>query len=63
VDFKALASAGVDFKQLYYKGRDVLDLVNSTDYIGFENLGYKGDPILVGGRFKRLPLGEVAASK
>ncbi len=63
VDFKALASAGVDFKQLYYKGRDVLDLVNSTDYIDFEKLGYKGDPIVVGGRFKRLPLGEVAASK
>ena len=27
-----------------------------TDYIDFETLGYAGDPIEVGGRFKKLPL-------
>lgn len=58
VDFKALASRGIDFQQLYYAGRDTLDLLNVTDYIGFKALGYEGDPIVFGGRFKKLPLGK-----
>jgi hypothetical protein len=39
------------------KGRDVSDLVGTTDYIDFKALGYKGDPIIFGGRFKKLPMG------
>ncbi|ROQ89823.1 tetrathionate reductase family octaheme c-type cytochrome [Desulfosoma caldarium] len=58
IDFKALAYRGIDFQQLYYAGRDTLELLNVTDYIGFQSLGYKGDPIVYGGRFKQLPLGQ-----
>jgi hypothetical protein len=39
-------------------GRDVGDLIGKTDYIDFKKLGYKGDPILYGGRFTKLPLGQ-----
>lgn len=41
------------------RGRDVSHLVGTTNYIDFKALGYKGDPILTGGRFKKLPLGTV----
>ncbi|MDK2956960.1 MAG: hypothetical protein PWQ57_2456 [Desulfovibrionales bacterium] len=57
VDFKKLAHKGTDFSWLASRGRDVRGLVNATDYIDFKALGYKGDPILYGGRFKKLPLG------
>ncbi|WP_081435905.1 tetrathionate reductase family octaheme c-type cytochrome [Desulfatibacillum aliphaticivorans] len=57
VDFKALSYKGVDFKTMAARGRDTLDLVEKTDYINFKALGYKGDPIIYGGRFKQLPLG------
>ena len=40
------------------RGRDVSELVGATDYIDFKALGYKGDPIIHGGRFKLLPLGQ-----
>lgn len=39
------------------KGRDVRHLIGATDYIGFKALGYKGDPIIHGGRFKKAPMG------
>jgi len=52
-----LAERGAD-PQLDYAGRDTLDLLNVTDYIGFKALGYEGDPIVFGGRFKKLPLGK-----
>jgi hypothetical protein len=39
------------------KGRDVRHLIGSTDYIDFKSLGYKGDPVIHGGRFKKLPMG------
>jgi hypothetical protein len=39
------------------RGRDVSHLVGTTDYIDFKALGYKGDPIIHGGRFKKLPMG------
>jgi hypothetical protein len=39
------------------KGRDVSHLIGKTDYIDFKALGYKGDPIIHGGRFKKLPMG------
>jgi octaheme c-type cytochrome (tetrathionate reductase family) len=57
VNFKKLAHKGTDFSYLKSKGRDVDHLIGSTDYINFKALGYKGDPIIHGGRFKKLPMG------
>ncbi len=57
IDFKKLAHKGTDFSYMKSRGRDVSHLIGSTDYINFEALGYKGDPIVYGGRFKKLPLG------
>lgn len=57
VDFKKVVSQGTDFAAMKAKGRDVGDLINTTDYIDFKALGYKGDPIIYGGRFKKLPMG------
>ena len=58
VDYRKLAQKGTDFSFMLSQGRDVGDLVGSTDYIDFEALGYKGDPIVHGGRFTQLPLGQ-----
>jgi len=55
-DFGALSRKGMDFKYLLRQGRDVGGLVGGTDYLGFEKLGYEGDPIVYGGRFRKLPL-------
>ena len=57
VNFQKLAHKGTDFSYLESKGRDVKDLIGSTDYINFKALGYRGDPIIYGGRFKKLPMG------
>jgi hypothetical protein len=57
VDFKKLALQGIDFKLLHGKGPEARQWAETTYYIGFEKLGYKGDPIIFGGRFKQLPLG------
>ena len=57
VDFKKVVNIGTDFKTMQSKGRDVGELIGTTDYIDFKALGYKGDPIIHGGRFKRLPMG------
>ncbi len=57
VDFKKIAHKGTDFSYMASKGRDVQHLIGSTDYIDFKALGYKGDPIIFGGRFKKLPMG------
>lgn len=57
VDFKELAFSNIDFKFLHTKEHDVHEWVESTNYLDFEQLGYKGDPIIFGGRFKQLPLG------
>lgn len=57
VDFKKLSSRGTDFSWMKARDRDVSHLMGTTDYIDFKALGYKGDPILFGGRFKKLPLG------
>jgi len=56
VDFKALVHKGMDFKALAEMGRDVEDLIGTTNYINYEALGYDGDPIETGGRFKKVPL-------
>jgi len=63
VDFKELAYQGVDFKMIHSKDRDTQDRAHSTNYIDFKKLGYKGDPIELGGRFKQLPLGWRLASQ
>ena len=47
---------GNHFKYLLRQGRDVGGLIEGTDYLDFKKLGYKGDPIVYGGRFKKLPL-------
>ncbi|MGD8385818.1 MAG: hypothetical protein PVG49_01660 [Desulfobacteraceae bacterium] len=57
VEFQKLSSWGTDFERMKEKGRDVGNLIGATDYIDFRALGYKGDPILYGGRFKKFPLG------
>ena len=62
VDFKKLSSSGTNFSWMKARGRDVSHLVGTTNYIDFKALGYKGDPILVGGRFKKLPLGAPQAA-
>jgi octaheme c-type cytochrome (tetrathionate reductase family) len=59
VDFRKLTRAGTDFPKMLAEGRDVAELVNATDYLDFKALGYEGDPILKGGRFKKLPLGRI----
>ncbi len=56
LDFKDLATRGVDFRKLMEAGRDVGKLIGKTDYLDFKALGYKGDPVESGGRFKTLPL-------
>lgn len=63
VNFKELSTRGTDFAWMKKRGRDVSHLIGTTDYIDFKALGYKGDPILYGGRFKRLPLGSTVADK
>jgi len=57
VDFEKIAHKGTDFSYMVSKGRDVSHLIGSTDYIDFKALGYKGDPIVPGGRFKKFPMG------
>ncbi len=59
VNFKALATKGIDFKVLLKEGKDVGELVGKSNYIDFKALGYAGDPVEAGGRFKSLPLVKV----
>ncbi len=65
LNFKNLAFSNIDFKFLHTREPDTQKRVQSTDYIDFKQLGYKGDPITFGGRFKQLPLGwhSVSAEK
>ncbi|MGE4424437.1 MAG: tetrathionate reductase family octaheme c-type cytochrome [Pseudodesulfovibrio sp.] len=55
--FRELTEKGADFELLRMMGRDVGGLIGKSDYVDFKKLGYKGDPILYGGRFTKLPLG------
>ena len=57
VDFEKIAHKGTDFSFMTSRGRDVSHLIDATDYIDFKALGYEGDPIIHGGRFKKLPMG------
>jgi hypothetical protein len=56
VDFKELAHKETDFSFLEGK-RENLEELRDSDYIDFKALGYEGDPIIHGGRFKELPMG------
>jgi hypothetical protein len=56
VDFGNLVSKGIDFESMVDGGIPVEELVGKTDYLDFKSLGYKGDPIVTGGRFTKLPL-------
>ncbi|UCG14894.1 MAG: tetrathionate reductase family octaheme c-type cytochrome [Deltaproteobacteria bacterium] len=60
IDFKRLATEGIDFKYPKKKGRDVRELIGQSDYIDFRTLGYPGDPVEVGGRFTELRLVKTA---
>ncbi len=57
VDFNKLAHKETDFSFINDKVEDVSQL-SGSDYIDFKALGYGGDPIVYGGRFKKLPLGQ-----
>ncbi len=56
LDFKDLATRGTDFHKMAEAGRDVKGLIGKSNYVDFEALGYEGDPVKTGGRFKKLPL-------
>jgi hypothetical protein len=56
VDFSRLVRTGIDFGEQAGLGRDVEALIGRTNYIDFTALGYAGDPIEFGGRFRKLPL-------
>ena len=59
IDFKYLSTKGIDFEKLAKKVDDAAAYVGVTDFIDFKSLGYKGDPIEVGGRFGILRFGKV----
>jgi hypothetical protein len=63
VDFRQLAFSGIDEKLIHLTRKADRSQVNETDWLNFEALGYKGDPIIYGGRFKKLPLGLQVASQ
>ena len=63
IDFKTQATEGIDFKYLLEMGRDVGDLIGQSNYVDFKALGYKGDPLEVGGRFQELLLERTAAAR
>jgi hypothetical protein len=62
VSFKELVHKGMDFESLAKSGRDVADLIGTTNYIDYQALGYDGDPIESGGRFDKLGLGVAHAA-
>jgi len=61
VGFKKLTSTGTDFAWRKARGRDVSQRIGVTNYVDFKALGYKGDPILFGGRFKQMPFRTIQA--
>ena len=57
LSYSKLSNKGLEFRsQLHLEGGDYPEYVEGTDYIDFQKLGYEGDPIEVGGRFKMLRL-------
>jgi octaheme c-type cytochrome (tetrathionate reductase family) len=63
VDFRELAFSGIDEKLIHLTRKADRSQINETDWLNFKDLGYQGDPILYGGRFKKLPLGWKVASQ
>ena len=63
VDFTKLAYSGIDEKLIHLTRKVDRSQIHETDWINFKALGYQGDPILYGGRFKKLPLGLKVASQ
>jgi len=57
-DFAELMDKKSNWENMQGLGWDVQKLKNSTDYLNFEELGYEGDPIIHGGRFKKMPMGK-----
>jgi hypothetical protein len=63
VNFKELAFSGIYEKLIHLTRKADRSELNATDWLNFKALGYKGDPIIYGGRFKKLPLGLKVASQ
>jgi octaheme c-type cytochrome (tetrathionate reductase family) len=63
VNFKELAFSGIYEKLIHLTRKADRSEVNATDWLNFKALGYEGDPIIYGGRFKKLPLGLKVASQ
>jgi len=57
IDFDDLANSGMDQKRIHIVKKSSRRQIDQTDWIDFKALGYEGDPIIYGGRFKKLPLG------
>jgi len=57
VDYDKIAHQKPDFSFMKEREKEVIPLMETTDYINFKELGYKGDPIIYGGRFKKLLMG------
>jgi hypothetical protein len=57
INFRKVTQKGTDFEFMVSQGRDVHHLIRVSDYIDFKALGCEGDPIIYGGRFKKLPMG------
>ena len=62
VDFDEIAAEKPEIESLKDQEKAAALLRDTTDYIDFKKLGYRGDPIIYGGRFKKLPLGEETRS-
>ena len=62
VDFKKLAQHVADLTSLQGKIPGIEALQQQSDYIDFKALGYRGDPVIYGGRTTTLPLGRSEAA-
>ena len=56
VDFKELLFDDIGIQLIHAGSKEEKSQIFATDWINFKALGYKGDPILYGGRFKKLPM-------
>jgi hypothetical protein len=63
VDFKELLFDDIGIQLIHAGSKADKSLVYATDWINFKALGYKGDPIVYGGRFKKLPMDWRTVSK
>ncbi len=56
IDFKKLVRQNSEEQRKYFPGERA-ELLEQSDYLDFKSLGYEGDPIKFGGRFKKLGIG------